>query len=173
MHAPWCYVEYLAMGRKRNQGKARKAAKAKAEERGDDNDNQRRNERQQSLAVQMQHMQIGAAPISSDTTKCWHGCQHMDKTCIDFVVAFREVFYDKDGGGADILDCLFAAEDATLDKFAEVWNDSAKMESAISMLLCNGTQHVLDGNYASARDFATFARFLSNTSQLCCIKLKL
>eukprot|EP00984_Skeletonema_dohrnii_P025436 scaffold14600_cov150-Skeletonema_dohrnii-CCMP3373.AAC.4 len=160
------------MGRKRNQGKARKAAKAKAreeakEERGNDNSNQRRNEWQKSLAAQIQQLELGAAPISSDTTKCRHGCDHLGnmcsigEKCIDFVVAFREAFHDADGGGADILDCLVlvAAEDATMYKFADVWKDSAKMKSAISMLLCNGTQHVLDGKYAIARDLATYARY--------------
>eukprot|EP00984_Skeletonema_dohrnii_P025433 scaffold14600_cov150-Skeletonema_dohrnii-CCMP3373.AAC.1 len=152
------------MGRKRNQGKARKAAKAKAreeakEERGNDNNNQRRNEWQQPLAAQMQQLQIGAAP---DTTKCYHGggFDKIDNMCIDFVVAFREAFNDADGG-AVISDCLTAAHDATIaiDKFADVWKDSAQMNSAISMLLCNGTQHVLDGKYAIARDLATFARY--------------
>ena len=146
----------LAMGRKRNQGKARKAAKAKAEERGNDNNNQRTSERQQSLAAQMQQLQIGAPP---DTTKCRHGCQHLDKMCIHFVVAFRDAFYDDTGGGAAILDCLIAAHNATIDNFADVWNNSAKMEIAISSLLSTGTQYVLEDKYDSARDFATFARY--------------
>jgi len=49
------------VSRKRNQGKARKAAKAReeaAEERRMSN-NQATNGRQQSLAVQMQRLQIG------------------------------------------------------------------------------------------------------------------
>jgi len=158
------------MGRKRNQGKARKAAKAQAREeakegRGNDNNNQRRNERQKSLAAQMQQLELSAAPVSSDTTKCRHGCEHLDnmcigEKCIDFVVAFREAFHDA-GRGADIVVCLTAAHDATIaiDKFADVWKDSAQMNSAISLLLCNGTQHVLDGKYALARDLATFARY--------------
>ncbi|KAK1734213.1 hypothetical protein QTG54_014980 [Skeletonema marinoi] len=150
------------MGRKRNQGKARKAAKAKAkeEERGNNNNNQRRNERQQSLAALLQQLQSGAA---SDTTLCRHGFEQIDKMCTDLVIAFRDAFYDNtDGGDADILDCLIAAEDATMDKFADVWNNSAKMEIAISSLLSMGTEYVLcvlDGNYVSARDFATFARY--------------
>jgi len=147
------------MGRKRNQGKARKAAKAKAkeEERGNNNNNQRRNERQQSLAALLQQLQIGAA---SDTTLCRHGFEQIDKMCTDLVIAFRDAFYDNtDGGDADILDCLITAEDATMDKFADVWNDSAKMEIAISLLLSMGTQYVLYGNYDIARDFATFARY--------------
>eukprot|EP00984_Skeletonema_dohrnii_P001341 scaffold418_cov92-Skeletonema_dohrnii-CCMP3373.AAC.4 len=143
------------MGRKRNQGKARKAAKAKAEERANDDNNQRRNGRQQqSLAALMQQLQNGAA---SDT-KCWHGCQHVDKMCIHLVDAFRDAFYDT-SGDADISDCLTAAHYAAMNKFADVWNDSAKMEIAISLLLFMGTQFVLDGNYTIARDFATFTRY--------------
>eukprot|EP00984_Skeletonema_dohrnii_P001339 scaffold418_cov92-Skeletonema_dohrnii-CCMP3373.AAC.2 len=153
------------MGRKRNQGKARKAAKARAEEReaveeerGNDT-NQMAETRQQSLAVQMQQLEIGAAsmPISFDTTKCRHGFDKIDNMCIDFVFAFRKVFFE--GGSADISNCLIAADDAAMDKFADVWNDSTKMETAISFLLSMGTQHVLDGKYDHGRNFATFARY--------------
>ena len=54
----------LAMGRKRNKGKARRAAKGKVEEeeaerRGDDDDYQATNPCEQSLSEQMQQVKVG------------------------------------------------------------------------------------------------------------------
>jgi len=85
------------MGRKRNQGKARKAAKAKAREEAEESNNQVTNERQ-LLAEQILQLQIGNGnflPTSgSDTTKCYHGFKEMDNMCIDFVIEFREAFHE-------------------------------------------------------------------------------
>mmetsp|Transcript_257 Transcript_257/g.481 ORF Transcript_257/g.481 Transcript_257/m.481 type:complete len:134 (-) Transcript_257:2-403(-) len=127
------------MGRKRSQGKARKAAKAKAreaaeEERGHNN-NHTTNGRQQSLADQMQQLEMIGNMSRHDTTiKCRHGFEETETLAdfsSEFILAFREAFYGvANEGGAALSDCLFcliAAEDATKDKFAEVWNDSAKM----------------------------------------------
>ena len=156
----------LAMGRKRNQGKARKAAKAraKAREEAEDSNNQRTNGQQRLLAEQMQQLQLGNSNFlstsGSDATKCYHGFKEMDNTCIDFVIAFRNAVHEADKRGESTSQSLVEAKNATMDKFADVWNDSAQMKSAISMLLCRGTQHVLDGNYVIARDLATFARYM-------------
>ncbi|KAK1734241.1 hypothetical protein QTG54_015008 [Skeletonema marinoi] len=171
------------MGRKRNQGKARKAAKAKAreeaeeshrqqwlaelleeaeeeeeegEERGSDN-NQPNYERQQSLAGCGAQM----PPSEFFNTKCKHGLDllsNADNTCFQFVHAFEDAYF-YEASGANISVCLIAAEDATLDKFADVWDDSAKMEIAISFLLCTGTQYFLKGNYADARHSAVITRY--------------
>eukprot|EP00985_Skeletonema_marinoi_P003493 scaffold1505_cov146-Skeletonema_marinoi.AAC.7 len=93
------------MGRKRNKGKARKAATAKArevaeEERGDNN----------------------------QTTDGRHGFDNMfDSICAQFVVAFRDAFSDslKDKNNS-LSDCLIDAHTATIEEFADVWKDSAK-----------------------------------------------
>ena len=147
------------MGRKRNQGKARKAAKAKAKE-AEEERGQMTNERQQSLAAQIQLMQIGGG----DTTECWHGLDRRFEKVdyVMFVDAFKDAFSASVSvtQGADISICLIEAEDATKDEFAEVWNDSAKMEIAISLLLRIGTDHVLEDNFDYARDCATIARYL-------------
>ncbi|KAK1734230.1 hypothetical protein QTG54_014997 [Skeletonema marinoi] len=148
------------MGRKRNQGKARKAAKAKAEEEAKEergNNNQTTNGRQQPLA-ELQQLELGAAPISSDTTKCWHGFEKIDNLCSEFIVAFSDAVHD--AGKRGLPGCLIVAEDATKDKFAVVWKDSAKLKSAMSYLLYHGTQHVLDGNDGLARKFAIYARYI-------------
>ena len=151
------------MGRKRNQGKARKAAKAMAREAAEEvrqrnNNDQMTNGRQESLAAQTQQLHVGNA------SRCRHGFDPLFEKdiCFKYVKVFRGVYNYKNrqDGGAKILDCLVAAKNATKDRYADVWNDSAKMEIVISILLSMGTQRILEGNYDSARNFALFARYL-------------
>eukprot|EP00984_Skeletonema_dohrnii_P007572 scaffold2763_cov88-Skeletonema_dohrnii-CCMP3373.AAC.8 len=145
------------MGRKRNQGKARKAAKAKAREGAKEesgNNNQTTNGQQQTLAPQiMEQLQV-----------CGHGLDlssKADTNCTKFISAFEDAFQCKaDKDGDSLLVCLIAAEDATKDEFAQVWNDSAKMEIVISYFLYVGAQDILEGKYGSARIFAAFARYM-------------
>eukprot|EP00984_Skeletonema_dohrnii_P029172 scaffold19566_cov132-Skeletonema_dohrnii-CCMP3373.AAC.1 len=158
------------MGRKRNQGKARKAAKAKAREEEEERirnnnqtnrDNQTTNGQQQASEMQMQQLELGAAAISSghDTKKCSHGFEEMDNMFIDLAMAFIRAVHDANKMGQSYLNCLIAAEDATKDEFAAVWNDSAKMEIVISFFLSMGTDSILEGNYHAAREFAIYARY--------------
>jgi hypothetical protein len=88
------------MGRKRNQGKARRAAKAREE--AEKSNNQVTNERQQLLAEQMQQLEIGngnSLPTSgSDATKCSHGFEEMDNMCIDFVIELEKHFMKLERG---------------------------------------------------------------------------
>mmetsp|Transcript_9467 Transcript_9467/g.14455 ORF Transcript_9467/g.14455 Transcript_9467/m.14455 type:complete len:261 (-) Transcript_9467:62-844(-) len=138
------------MGRKRNQGRARKAAKAKqeAEERGNNNSQTTANEPEE----QIQRIQSG------NSNKCMHGGD-VTVTALQFTYAFFKSFDEARGNGLSILKCLTAAHDVTMDEYAEVWIDSAKMELAISCLLCKGTEDILDGEYDLARLSATFARY--------------
>eukprot|EP00984_Skeletonema_dohrnii_P011223 scaffold4462_cov119-Skeletonema_dohrnii-CCMP3373.AAC.6 len=117
--------------------------------------NQATDGQQQSLAEQMQRMQIG------DTTECWHGLdERFDKADnILFLEAFEDAFSASVMQGAATAKSLADASDATMDKYAEVWNDSIKMETVVSFLLSNGTQHVLEHNYDGARVSALFFRF--------------
>eukprot|EP00984_Skeletonema_dohrnii_P025434 scaffold14600_cov150-Skeletonema_dohrnii-CCMP3373.AAC.2 len=151
------------MGRKRNQGKARKAAKVKAREEAEEvrgNDKQATN-LEQSLTAQMSNNN-NAPTAGNDTIKmtCRHGFKIFDSAVsLQFATAFREAFYESaKGGGAGILSCLKAAEYATKDKFADVWNDSTKMEIAMSYFLFNGTRNILEGSNDVAKDCAVFAR---------------
>eukprot|EP00984_Skeletonema_dohrnii_P027596 scaffold17192_cov90-Skeletonema_dohrnii-CCMP3373.AAC.2 len=151
------------MGRKRNQGKARKAAKAKAEEAAEESNNQRTNGRQQSLATQTQQLHVGAAS-PHDTMRCFHGFDPLsvDDICFQYANVFSHAYVRETAkdGDANLSDCLTAAKNATIDRFADVWNDCAKMEIVISYFLSNGTQHILEGNYGAARALAIFARYL-------------
>eukprot|EP00984_Skeletonema_dohrnii_P011224 scaffold4462_cov119-Skeletonema_dohrnii-CCMP3373.AAC.7 len=151
------------MGRKRNKGKARKVAKAKAreaaeEERGDNS--HATNGLQQSLIEQMQRrLQFGTSP----TQKCRHGFDNMfDSICAQFADAFRDAFGDStDDKNNNLLDCLLAAEDATKDEFADVWEDSAALKLMVSYFLSMGAQDILDRNHNDdARELAIFARYI-------------
>ncbi len=157
------------MGRKRNQGKARRAAKAKAKKEAEERDNETIDELRQQLplAEQMQLMQsVIPKPKPKPKSKCWHGLD--DPTiseaegtfiCSQFTPAFNEAVDAVKGSGASLLQCLTAARDATLDEYADVWNDSAKMKIAISFFLCAGTNVILEGNYDDARGWAVNARY--------------
>ena len=154
------------MGRKRNQGKARKAAKAraKAREEAEDSNNQRTNGQQRLLAEQMQQLQLGNSNFlstsGSDATKCYHGFKEMDNTCIDFVIAFRNAVHEADKRGESTSQSLVEAKNATMDKFADVWNDSANMEIVMSYYLSHGTESIIEGNYGYAHECAAFARYM-------------
>eukprot|EP00985_Skeletonema_marinoi_P003498 scaffold1505_cov146-Skeletonema_marinoi.AAC.12 len=101
----------LAIGRKRNQGKARKAAKAKAREEATESNNQVTNQQRQSLAAQMQQLEIG----NGNSTKCWHGFEKMNKISRDITANFVEAFqacFQRGSNG--ILNKLIAAGNATI-----------------------------------------------------------
>ena len=147
------------MGRKRNQGKARRAAKAKAREDADKRkeNNQMANLLEQSLSAQVQQLQIG-----EDEEKCTHGL--FDLLISTDISQFMTAFYSSfrgvlKCGGRLLQERLIGARKATMDEFAEVWHDLSKMEMAISCFLSIGTQAMLDGNHKHARDFATFTRY--------------
>ena len=150
------------MGRKRNQGKARRAAKAKAKareeaEEGRDDDYQTANSCEQSLTAQMRQFQI----LQIGGEKCWHGFDpavSIDDISVRFVTAFRKSYDEGARSGIyTVSKCLATARKATFDQFADVWMDSAKLEMAISVCLYMGTEQYLDGNYQDASVRAAFA----------------
>ena len=148
------------MGRKRNQGKARRAAKAKAREaaerRGDDC--QPGNSSGQSLlsAQLTQQLQAGGA-----NTTCKHGLDSFPSNeLLRFINTFESSLVEFLRCGERVLwECLLNARKATMDEFTDVWHDSAKMEIAMSYFLYVGTQFILEGNHCGARGHATMARF--------------
>ena len=145
------------MGRKRNKGKARRAAKAKArEEAGEmENNDPAANSSEQSLSALMRQLQI-------DEQKCRHGLfdPSISTDITQFVnafhLSFREVLLC---GDRTFATCLVEAKRATWDEFAALWNDSTKMEMARSFYLCMGTQAILDNIYNVARESAAIARY--------------
>ena len=142
------------MGRKRNQGKARKAAKAKAREEAEEERNHSTDGQQLSPAL-LQQLQSGNAMRGA---ACVHGLEKMDHLCAGFVDAFNKFFTS--GEEISLVYRLKLAEDATMDKFADVWNDSTKMEIAMSYFLFVGTQEILDGRCADSLDSATIIRYM-------------
>ena len=116
------------MGRKRNQGKARRAAKAKAREVAEDgaNNNQAANSSKQSLAAQIRQLQIGEGG-----EKCDHGYHAAYKRdyhpfsykeeFFRFITAFCRSFHEALGCGEFALAaCLTAAKVATMDEFTDL-----------------------------------------------------
>jgi len=133
---------------------------ATTKKKDDNNDNESTSGQHQPLAALMEQVE------NNYKTKCPHGfdidrLSMADVICADFADAFKNIFHEtcKDIR-MKVLDCLQSAHNATLDKFAEVWNDSAKMEIAMSFYLSNGTQKVLEDDYFGACYCAVFARYL-------------
>ena len=103
-------------------------------------------------------LQFGTSP----TQKCRHGFDNMfDSICAQFVAAFRDAFSDslKDKNNS-LSDCLIDAHTATIEEFADVWKDSAKLKLLVSFFLSMGAQDILDGNDDDARDCAIYARYI-------------
>jgi len=146
------------VSRKKAAGKARKKAKAKAEEEA----------QQQAPEAQTQQF-IRSAPIAgndSTTMKCGHGLNDLPSlpdNCYKFYTAFRNAYFDAHKDGVEgILECLAMARSATIDKFADVWKDSAKMEIAMSIFLSMGVQDILKGSYNVARVSAGIIRYFAD-----------
>ena len=76
-----------------------------------------------------------------------------------FVTAFRDSFLSSRCGDIVLADRLIDAKDSTMDQFAAVWGDLAKMKIAISCLLFVGAQFILEGHIESARWAATMTRY--------------
>ena len=151
------------MGRKRNQGKARRAAKAKANEEAANHQVESGNNQTTTLPEE-QSLLVQILQLHFSEIKCKHGVERVVSTgnsVVRFVDAFKESFFEAIRRGDRPFDAsIFVdAKIATMDEFADVWKDSAKLEMAMSACLCMGTQHLIEGNNHDARDLATFARF--------------
>ena len=136
------------VSRKKAAAKARKAAKeakAKAREKA------REEQAKERVADQLllQPCKHGVDPLSLKR----------NSIVFQFVRAFAKKIDDEFRDKSNIAKCLVSAHNATLNEFADVWNDSAKMEKAMSFFLFIGTQQYLEGEYANARMAATYARY--------------
>eukprot|EP00574_Skeletonema_japonicum_P000413 CAMPEP_0201739022 /NCGR_PEP_ID=MMETSP0593-20130828/45556_1 /ASSEMBLY_ACC=CAM_ASM_000672 /TAXON_ID=267983 /ORGANISM="Skeletonema japonicum, Strain CCMP2506" /LENGTH=267 /DNA_ID=CAMNT_0048233259 /DNA_START=26 /DNA_END=829 /DNA_ORIENTATION=+ len=143
------------MGRKRNQGKARKAAKAKAREEDEERMNETTiNGRELALEAQTHWIQISDA-------KCMHGFHPLPSREISsqFAPEFFGSFHEARGSGNPLPTRLIAAHNATIVEYADVWKDSTKMEVAMSYCLSIGTNYILEDKYDHASRIATTARY--------------
>ena len=158
------------MGRKRNQGKARKAAKAKArteeaQERGS-NSQMTTTTDEHGTVFNCMPINLSAIP-GSKGEKCFHGAYSLPPSELYhpsgsflFLHAFRGEFEEAIEKRAPLKNCLVDAYSATSEIWAKVWQDSTKLTLTISFLLRMGTNAIIEGNYDEARDAATFVRFL-------------
>ena len=153
--------------RKRTKGKARKAAKeAKAKEAAKEEEEESQtvveasaSQRQSrsSLEAQMQRLRIKTA---TSLSKCSHGRPPLspgeEKICQDFINAFFAEFISQDILGEG----FFTAYEATKDEYADVY--SSELGTVISILLCNGTQRILQGDNRKAAFCATLACYFED-----------
>ena len=158
------------MGRKRNQGKARKAAaKAKARQEEEERGRRAEDDRQRlerELAEQLQQLpfiseaQVEIQKSPPSDLQCTHGAVLPSSNDISFQFAleFEAAYNQACHRGDSIEECLSYAKNSTMDEFADVWKDSAKLEMAMSFYLCDGTQQYLEGNHD--RGHAVLARYL-------------
>ena len=154
--------------RKKAKGKARKAAKeAKAKE--EDSEAvmkavaSQRQVQEEELEAHMQQLMVSAA----SPTKCWHGMlvplSSGNKICLEFIDAFTAAFLSENKMGQ----AFFTAYHATKGEYSSVY--SSKLDTVISMLLCRGTQRILEGNNKTAQLYASFACYFEDymAYQLC------
>ena len=134
------------MGRKRNQGKARRAAKAEAAK--------AREEAEASRG----YMSQMTTNEHSEGTMCTHGADTLSSRSF-FLEEFRSEFEEALRRCNCVLTSLEEAYNATMNEFADMWNDSTKLILASSLLLRDGTNSLIEDYYNDARDAATFARF--------------
>jgi len=146
--------------RKKANGKARRAAKAKAKAAAPNHQNQPLDGGQQMQMIDTERIE--------GVEKCNHGLvpshyhwkSHGEflntsndmKLCKVFLQAFVDEF---DGAGGDFL----AAYHATKEKYVGVWKDFGKMSFVVSFLLACGTSKVLEGNTRIARKYAALSSY--------------
>ena len=121
-------------------------------------------EREELLAREEQAKEMMATRMQQLSLSCKHGanpiCLKVGSTVFQFVYAFRKGFDEAvERGDLHAENFLIAAKDATMDKFAYVWDDSTKMEMAMLVLLCKGTQDILEGEFLDAQKSAIFVRY--------------
>uniref|UniRef100_A0A7S2LYT7 MYND-type domain-containing protein n=1 Tax=Skeletonema marinoi TaxID=267567 RepID=A0A7S2LYT7_9STRA len=146
--------------RKKTQGKARKAAKAKAKEEASAATSI--DENRDSLSLHLQQLQLG----NTHEPPCYHGCVPFpaDHICAEFLNAFM-----KECRASNITHAL----QATIEKYAQVWNDPELLRRISSYICFIGTQAVLkDTQNFEAIKLAVLAfifehRIENNTSELC------
>eukprot|EP00985_Skeletonema_marinoi_P017010 scaffold9252_cov160-Skeletonema_marinoi.AAC.1 len=136
---------------------SRKAAKAEEEA-----------QRQAPEAQMQQFVRSASAQIAGrdTTTTCWHhgmDLPSLQGSCSKLVISFRKEFdYAARDGVKGVPECLAMAKSATIDKFANVWKDTAEMKIAISVFLSAGVQDILKGRYSGARVSAAIIRYLAD-----------
>ena len=143
--------------RKKAKGKARKAAKqAKAKEEESRAVVEAAGQRQEeSVEAQLQRLIINA----TSPKLCRHGLDQSSsgeqKICLDFINAFKAPFHSADN--IDLGQVFLTAYDATKEKYPDVYDSKSKLDTVISMLLCCGTQLILDGDNRDAELYAMLA----------------
>jgi hypothetical protein len=92
--------------------------------------------------------------------ECQHGYIATEEHFVisDFVLTY--IRGKAVGAGANVAECLNAAEKATKEKYPEVWYDPSKMKQVVSFFIFLGTKGVLDGKFDTPREHALLACYL-------------
>ncbi len=161
--------------RKKAQGRARRAAKeAKAEEAVKEKEDQAvvaaTQQEEESLGAslaleaQMQRLQI----VRTKSMSCGHGLDSSlspnENICLDFINAFIDAFISSKDS-VSVIDVFIVALQATTVEYATVYCSSSKLDTVVSILVSNGTQCILDGQYHdNARFYASLACYFEEWS---------
>ena len=117
------------------------------------------------LAVaEKEEMDAAAAEKEEEQLKvCHHGNAVETTELVFFINVFTNTFMSEatrsqceDG---KMIAGLSAASDAVKEKYPYVYYDPCKVKLVVSYYLCNGTQHVLQGDFVRARLFAAMAGY--------------
>ena len=118
-------------------------------------------------AAEKEEMDAAAAQEEEEQLKvCHHGNEVETKELIYFINLFTKIFSSnarRDDGNPEariILPSIEGATNAVEEKYPSVWYDPSKLKKVVSYYLCNGTQHVLQGEFDRARLFAAMASYL-------------
>ena len=153
--------------KKKGRGKARKAAR-------------KADEQQRLLDTQMERMKIGGdSQTNADedalleeaiklvaaekeeqmAIACSHGHYVEIGEEYNIIEMFTETFlseaFARDDGKVNLSGALATVK----GKYPIVWYDLSKLKLVVSFLLCNATDHVLEGDIDSARHFAQFVPY--------------
>ncbi len=156
--------------RKKAKGKVRKAAKAVREAKEAEAAKAKEEElmeatnQLQSLTIRdlLQRDQLRRTA----TQTCQHGIPQLSpddrKICDEYINEFSNAFLSQEGD-INVWGAISAAHKATqAEKYAEVY--ASKLETVVSMLLSNGTQHILNEDTNRAKVDAFLACYLKNTN---------
>ena len=115
-------------------------------------------------AAEKEEMDAAASEKEEEQLKvCHHGKNDETKELICFIKMFTETFSTSAaaaGQDSILIANLAVATKAVAEKYPDVWYDTSKMKLVVNHFLCNGTQHVLQGDFIRARLTAAMASYL-------------
>ena len=110
-------------------------------------------------AAEKDQLDAASAEKEGQLEVCLHGYVET-KEVVYFVNLFSKTFDYGSREEASLKAGLNSATDAVKEKYPNVWNDPSKLKLVVSYFLCNGTHHVLQGDFIRARYYAAMASYI-------------